>query len=246
MPDPYRDLRRIYGATSQVQLLKAQVSSTWDVSKRLQLNAQEISQLKSNINTLRPRVNALPNSPDKNEMSWQLTQSESNYQILLKAQDAKVRADIARQQQMAADLSARVAQQAAAAGDAARAAKAAEVAVAEANAAAQASRTPAVVEQATATASAAQKAANDAFERSMQPKSECFLATAAYGSPLEPEVESLRRFRHQVLDPDKTGHIMVRTYYVVSPPIARGITRSNTLRSMVRTLIGPLVNTFGR
>jgi len=246
MPDPYREIRRMYGATSQAQLLQTQVSSAWGVSQRLEISPQELSQLKLNIDTLLPRVMALPNTEKyKTEMLWQLNQADNNYKILLKAQTEKSRASIAAQQQMAADLSARVAQQAASIGDADKAAKAAEVAIAAANASVQASRTPKTVEDATATASAAQKAANDAYERSMQ-TSECFIASAAFGSPLEPEVDSLRRFRHKILEPNKMGHLMVRTYYVVSPPIARGVLRSDTLRSMVRALLHPIINTFGR
>lgn len=78
------------------------------------------------------------------------------------------------------------------------------------------------------------------------PESKCFIATAAYGSPLEPQVEAARHFRDEALEPSRLGHIMVRTYYGVSPPIARGIARSNPLRSMVRTLISPIIRHFGR
>jgi hypothetical protein len=76
--------------------------------------------------------------------------------------------------------------------------------------------------------------------------SNCFIATAAFGSPLVPEVETLRRFRHQILDKDPVGKAFVRSYYVISPPIARGVSKSDTLKGLVRGVLGPLISTFGR
>jgi hypothetical protein len=79
-----------------------------------------------------------------------------------------------------------------------------------------------------------------------QMESKCFIATAAFGSPLEPEVETLRHFRHQVLDPNRVGHVMVKGYYTISPPIAQGVAKSDTMRKMVRGILAPLITTFGR
>jgi len=62
----------------------------------------------------------------------------------------------------------------------------------------------------------------------------CFIATAAYGDPDAPEVESLRRFRDDHLLPNPVGHAFVRLYYRWSPPLARAIARRPRLRLAVR------------
>jgi hypothetical protein len=74
----------------------------------------------------------------------------------------------------------------------------------------------------------------------------CFIATAAYGSNLEPQVNALRHFRDEALERNPMGHIMVRTYYTISPPIAQGIAKSDAMRKMVRGILAPLITTFGR
>lgn len=67
----------------------------------------------------------------------------------------------------------------------------------------------------------------------------CFLATAAFGSALAPEVQFLRFYRDQVLSSNRIGKHIVDTYNHMSPPIANLIAtsvlaRSITLRFIVR------------
>ena len=72
-------------------------------------------------------------------------------------------------------------------------------------------------------------------------KSRCFIATAAYGSPIAPELKYLRNWRDEKLLSYSIGEKFVTIYYKISPPIAHIITRSETLKSMVRTALGPLI-----
>lgn len=69
----------------------------------------------------------------------------------------------------------------------------------------------------------------------------CFIATAAYGSPLEPQVESLRDFRDRFLVPDPLGRRLVDIYYRVSPPIAGFIAGNEALRATARAFLAPVV-----
>jgi len=69
----------------------------------------------------------------------------------------------------------------------------------------------------------------------------CFIATAAYGSLLEPHVQTLRQFRDVYLLPSKAGQVFVKAYYQYSPPVAAFIAEHDTLRAVVRILLAPAV-----
>jgi PKD repeat protein len=69
----------------------------------------------------------------------------------------------------------------------------------------------------------------------------CFIATAAYGSYLEPEVMVLRSFRDNVLLTNPIGASFVDLYYRVSPPVADFIARHETLKVAVRYSLTPIV-----
>jgi hypothetical protein len=62
----------------------------------------------------------------------------------------------------------------------------------------------------------------------------CFIATAAYGSPLDPHLNTLRWFRDHVLLVTDFGQDMVQFYYRVSPPLADFIAARPTLRTVTR------------
>lgn len=69
----------------------------------------------------------------------------------------------------------------------------------------------------------------------------CFIATAAFGSYMAPEVLTLRRFRDTVLMSSAPGRAFVRFYYAVSPPLAAVIADSPALRFVTRIAVMPLV-----
>ncbi|MBM4135295.1 MAG: choice-of-anchor D domain-containing protein [Nitrospira sp.] len=83
----------------------------------------------------------------------------------------------------------------------------------------------------------------------------CFIATAAYGSYLDPHVQVLREFRDKYLlanfkmqisnfkieFPNLQGKAFVAFYYKLSPPLANYIRQHEALRIVTRWLITPAV-----
>lgn len=69
----------------------------------------------------------------------------------------------------------------------------------------------------------------------------CFIATAAYGSMLEPQVKLLRLFRDNFLMTNEPGQALVKFYYTYSPPLAEIIRHSRILQATVRVALLPLV-----
>ena len=69
----------------------------------------------------------------------------------------------------------------------------------------------------------------------------CFIATAAYGTPMAEEIEILRQFRDEYLLTNPLGQALVDLYYSISPPIADLITEHPSLKPIVRAGLLPAV-----
>lgn len=69
----------------------------------------------------------------------------------------------------------------------------------------------------------------------------CFIATAAYGSPLDERVQSLRDFRERSLRTNAPGRAFIGLYERVSPPIAAFIAERAWARSLTRFALTPVV-----
>jgi len=66
---------------------------------------------------------------------------------------------------------------------------------------------------------------------------ECFIATAAYGSPEAEQIDVLRDFRDEVLAKSEAGRDYIGFYYAVSPSIAAFMVDHEWLRTLVREMV---------
>jgi hypothetical protein len=69
----------------------------------------------------------------------------------------------------------------------------------------------------------------------------CFIATAAWGSPMQSEVALLRRFRDRALLTSPLGRLFTAVYYTQSPPFAAAISADERLRGLARRALSPVV-----
>jgi hypothetical protein len=69
----------------------------------------------------------------------------------------------------------------------------------------------------------------------------CFVATAAWGSPLAQEVGVLRRLRDRQLQTNALGRALVSAYYAVGPSLADAIRERAGLRAAARAALAPAV-----
>jgi hypothetical protein len=66
----------------------------------------------------------------------------------------------------------------------------------------------------------------------------CYISTAAYGSPLGTELDTLRGFRDRVMLPRPSGRLLVDHYYRSAPAIADRLASKDDERETVRGTVG--------
>ena len=72
--------------------------------------------------------------------------------------------------------------------------------------------------------------------------SNCYIATVCYGDINAEEVETLRRWRDQVLKKHFLGRMFIRLYYTYSPAVARFLKNKSSINRLIRKMIlDPLV-----
>lgn len=79
------------------------------------------------------------------------------------------------------------------------------------------------------------------YPTSSDSSSNCFIATAAYGTPFDPKIDVLRTWRDDSLQKSILGRSFIKFYYSISPPIANIISMSIFLRWLVRISISPII-----
>jgi hypothetical protein len=72
----------------------------------------------------------------------------------------------------------------------------------------------------------------------------CFVATAAYGSAMAAELDTLRRFRDTFLQTTVLGELAIEAYYTLGPAIAGVVVESEVLRASARAVLDPIVATI--
>lgn len=77
-------------------------------------------------------------------------------------------------------------------------------------------------------------------------KSGCFIATAAFDSPVAHEVIILRQFRDKILLRNLIGKIFVNIYYYVSPSVAILIGNFNFAKKIIRAMLYPFIKLIER
>ena len=83
--------------------------------------------------------------------------------------------------------------------------------------------------------------ATDLVNITVEPNLSCFIATAAFGTPMASQVQVLRDFRDSYLMTNDAGRMFVNFYYNNSPVIANYIAQKEGLRTATRWTLMPII-----
>jgi hypothetical protein len=83
-------------------------------------------------------------------------------------------------------------------------------------------------------------------DEAKQQTAQCFIATAAYGTPMHRRIDELRWFRDTYLKTTRVGRAFVDTYYKFAPPLAEIVAKRPWLQSTVRWILDPLTSLIER
>jgi len=75
----------------------------------------------------------------------------------------------------------------------------------------------------------------------LEDEHKCFIATATYGSSLEPQVALLRKFRNHFLLTNSPGRRLVDLYYQLSPSAASFINEHGWIKPVIRAGLSPVI-----
>ena len=78
-------------------------------------------------------------------------------------------------------------------------------------------------------------------DRNCNGSDDCFIATAAFGSPFATKIDLLRSFRDAYLMESPFGRKLVDFYYGHAEPWAAWIAKNEPLRAVVRVLLAPVI-----
>jgi hypothetical protein len=78
-------------------------------------------------------------------------------------------------------------------------------------------------------------------QRTFSTVTPCFVATAAYGSPLAGEIGTLRMLRDRHLASNALGRQLIAFYYAVGPVLAEPVREHEWLAAAVRSILWPVV-----
>jgi len=82
--------------------------------------------------------------------------------------------------------------------------------------------------------------AGDNLDYNCNGMDDCFIATAACGSPLDRRIDVFRRFRDETLEKSRAGRFLINSYYRISPPIARFIEKHSACQTVARWILTPM------
>ena len=83
------------------------------------------------------------------------------------------------------------------------------------------------------------------FAKTETESSSCFVATATFGDYNSPEVRIFRLWRDDYLMKSKSGRLFISIYYLLSPILAKQISRSNRLKRFFRRILNYLIERLG-